>query len=89
MRLCSRLPATLVLTVFLLSAPVGVLAAEPSYEADLKFDVLEAQIQQLRKKMMLQSKRKAEQTEEWNRHYQEITKRLKAWDNFVDAYNVQ
>lgn len=88
MRTYSRRSSTLVLVLYLFCFPMGVPAAEP-YEADLKFDVLEAQIQQLRKKMMLQSKRKAEQTEEWNRHYQEITKQLKAWDNFIDEYKVQ
>ena len=58
-------------------------------EANLKFDVLEAQIQTLRKKMQLQAKRKAEQTKEWNEHYQRVKQQIEAWDDFVDSYGIK
>jgi len=63
---------------------------EPSYgEASLKFDIIEAQLQTLRKKMQLQSKRKAEQTREWNDHYERVKQHIEAWDDFVESYDVE
>ena len=61
----------------------------PYSEANLKFDILETQIQTLRKKMQLQSKRKAEQTKEWNQHYEKVKHHIEAWDDFVDSYNLE
>ena len=63
--------------------------SSPYSEANLKFDILETQIQTLRKKMQLQSKRKAEQTKEWNQHYEKVKHHIEAWDNFVDSYNME
>lgn len=61
----------------------------PYSEANLKFDILEAQIQTLRKKMQLQSKSKAEQTKEWDAHYEKVKHHIEAWDDFVDSYNME
>ena len=58
-------------------------------EASLKFDILEAQLQTLRKKMQLRSKAKAEQTKEWNEHYEKVKQQIEAWDDFVDSYGVK
>jgi len=63
---------------------------EPGFgEASLKFDILEAQLQTLRKKMQLQSKRRAEQTKEWNEHYEKVKQHIEAWDHFVDSHDVE
>lgn len=64
--------------------------AEPSYsETSLRFDILEAQLQTLRKKMQLRSKMSAGQTKEWNEHYNRVKQQIEAWDDFVDGYNVE
>lgn len=69
------------------SSPVP---AEPRYsETSLKFDILEAQLQTLRKKMQLRSKMSAEQTKEWNEHYTRVKQQIEAWDDFVEAYDVE
>jgi len=61
----------------------------PYSEANLKFDILESQIQTLRKKMQLQTKRKSEQTKEWNEHYEKVKQHIEAWDKFVDSYDLE
>lgn len=58
-------------------------------ETSLKFDILEAQLQTLRKKMQLRSKMKAEQTKEWNDHYERVKQQIEAWDDFVDSYEAR
>jgi len=58
-------------------------------EASLKFDILEAQLQTLRKKMQLRTKTKAQQTKEWNEHYERVKQQIEAWDDFVDSYGVK
>jgi len=63
--------------------------SNPYGEANLKFDILETQIQTLRKKMQLQAKRKAEQTKEWNEHYEKVKHHIEAWDDFVDSYDIE
>lgn len=63
--------------------------SNPYSEANLKFDILETQIQTLRKKMQLQAKRKAEQTKEWNEHYEKVKQHIEAWDDFVDSYDIE
>jgi len=61
----------------------------PYSEANLKFDILESQLQTLRKKMQLQAKRNSEQTKEWNEHYEKVKQHIEAWDNFVDSYDME
>ena len=61
----------------------------PYNEANLKFDILESQIQTLRKKMQLQNKRKVERTKEWNEHYEKVKQHIEAWDDFVDSYDIE
>jgi vacuolar-type H+-ATPase subunit I/STV1 len=61
----------------------------PYSEANLKFDILESQLQTLRKKMQLQAKRKSEQTKAWNEHYERVKQHIEAWDNFVDSYDLE
>lgn len=64
--------------------------AEPRFsETSLKFDILEAQLQTLRKKMQLRSKMSAEQTKEWNEHYSRVQQQIEAWDDFVEAYDAE
>lgn len=61
----------------------------PYSEASLKFDILESQIQTLRKKMQLQTKRKSGQTKAWNEHYEKVKQDIEAWDHFVDSYDLE
>lgn len=68
-------------------------AEEPGYspysQAHLKIDVLESQLQTLRKKVQLQAGQKAHESEEWNRHYETVKKHIEAWDKFQDEYNIE
>lgn len=62
---------------------------DPYTAAHLKLDVLEAQIETLRKKMQLQASKKAYQTDEWDKHYQAVKKQIDDWDKFQDEYNIE
>jgi vacuolar-type H+-ATPase subunit I/STV1 len=68
-------------------------AEEPNYnpytQANLKLDVLEAQIETLRKKMQLLAHKKAYATKEWDEHYQKVKHQIDAWDKFQDEYGVK
>lgn len=51
--------------------------------------LLESQVQLLRNKLYAQQRMNDKQKQEWLQHYNEVAKRLEAWNKFQDTYNME
>jgi len=51
--------------------------------------LLESQVQLLRNKLYAQQRMDDKQKQVWLQHYNEVAKRLEAWNKFQDAYNIE
>jgi LPS O-antigen subunit length determinant protein (WzzB/FepE family) len=51
--------------------------------------ILESQVQMLRNKLYAQQRMDDKQQQIWLGHYNEVAKRLEAWNKFSDSYGLQ
>lgn len=58
-------------------------------EMDRELEILENEIAQLRRELRLRKMREVYKTKEWQEHYRETAKRLKAWRAFQQKYLTQ
>ena len=84
------LSATLVVPAaigFAQSMPKETIVIQRPEEYQLR--ILESQVQMLRNKLYAQQRMDDKQTNAWLEHYNEVAKRLEAWNKFQDSYNME